>query len=271
MNDERTVRWMSIHPQETFLVKRLDELIEKAAQGAFRLSFFVDPRGRALARARARSQGVSVFAYGGYEGAERARLLFAPEDAVGETSSWYENRETMALGFVKIHVKEGSITHRQVLGAILSLGVKREMLGDIVLPLQANCAILVTSDALAPFIADHLQSIDRASVRAEVVTHVSPECFDHAVRGDVRVLFTSSLRLDGVLKDALHLSRERAKLLIQKGAVRVSFRPVDAPDFPVAPGDILSVRGYGRIYIDEVVGQSKKGRYRLHVRLLLDP
>lgn len=270
MNDERTVRWMSIHPQETFLVKRLDELIEKAAQGAFRLSFFVDPRGYALARARARSHGVALFAYGGYEGAERVRLLFAPEDAVGETS-WYENSETMELGFVNIHVPEASITHRHVLGAILSLGVKREMLGDIVLAPEASCAFVVTSAALAPFIADQLLSIGRATVRAEVATHIASECFDHPVRGDVRQIFTSSLRLDGVLKDALHLSRERAKLLIEKGAVRVSFRPVEAPDFPVAPGDILSVRGYGRIYIDEVVGQSKKGRFKLSVRLLLDP
>ncbi|MBE3593607.1 MAG: hypothetical protein IMX04_01015 [Candidatus Carbobacillus altaicus] len=272
MNDERTARWMSIHPEETFLVKRLDELIEKAALGTFRLSFFVDPRGLALARARARAKGVALFAYGGYEGAERVRLLFAPDGLAGDVADGYENSETMELGLVEVHfsTSDETVSHRAALGALLGLGIKRDALGDILLAPLSGRAALVTTDTLAPFIAEHLHAIGRTAVRAEVARSVPPELL-HKERGEERSLFASSLRLDALLKEALHLSRERAQRLIQKGAVKVSFRPVDAADFPIEPGDVLSVRGYGRIYIDDVLGQSKKGRIQLRVRLLLSP
>ena len=125
--------------------------------------------------------------------------------------------------------------------------------------------------SLVPEMADYLigalESAGRASVklsRAREVLIAPPE------GGELRAT-VNALRLDAVLAQTLHLSRARAQTLIRGGAVQKNWQITDRTDAEIAQGDVLSIRGSGRIRVHSVQGESRKGRLFLEVETFLRP
>ena len=78
----------------------------------------------------------------------------------------------------------------------------------------------------------------------------------------------SALRLDTVVAHGFNMSRQRAKILIQGGKVRLNFGETEAPDAEVATSDIISVRGFGRLRLDAILGETKKGKLRVSAAVI---
>lgn len=102
--------------------------------------------------------------------------------------------------------------------------------------------------------------------------HVNPAaCGDAAVSGQDRLPESrkevtgtvAALRLDAVLALGFSLSRSRAVLLVKGGLVEVNRRPVETPACRLGQGDLVSVRGRGRLEIAALAGESRKGRQRI--------
>ena len=93
----------------------------------------------------------------------------------------------------------------------------------------------------------------------------TPDCRRYVTLSDT----VASLRLDGIVAAACNLPREKAKQLVSSDMVEVDFRPANAPDTELVPGQILSVRGHGRFIFDATDGASKKGRIRIRLRKLI--
>ena len=157
-------------------------------------------------------------------------------------------------------MKDADISHRDVLGALMGLGIKREMIGDI-LPNGSRPQFFCHS-SVAEFVELELKKIGRYSVNVS--------CSDTAgiyePEYKTATINISSMRLDSVSAEAFGLSRTKAAEFIRKGLVSVNWLPREDPSFEIKPGDKISMRGKGKIEVCGTTGASKKGRLFVEIR-----
>ncbi|MBR5540440.1 MAG: hypothetical protein IKU56_03585 [Clostridia bacterium] len=211
---------------------------------------FLDEHRQAVARAVLHEKGTSHFLlYGGYEGAERTILGVFPSFLPPDSDLF----PLKAIGFRYRSVAR--LSHRDFLGALLSVGIKRDKLGDIVC--GEGLTVVFANEELAPFLAE---SVDK--VGSEGVHAVFPFTGEVAVCREFREYqdTVASPRLDAVLGVALRVSRQEAVRRIVSGTVSCNHMPCEAVAHVVGEGDILSVRGEGRFLIASLGPLTKKGR-----------
>ena len=220
------------------------------------LTDFLTPRERYLAESVARGAGIHVEAFGGYDGAERVRLLLLPEP-------WPVRPEDFEIQALKVAALQGAFAHGDVLGSLLGLGLKRASVGDIAISTPAQAYVFVARP-LVRYLQDAWARVGRMPVLVQVVDEVpnlSPPPYEP------KEIFVMSPRMDAVVAQACRLSRKDAQSLVASG--RVELNHAEAPaDAEVRPGDVLSVRGFGRVRVLETVGQSKSGRWIVRVGVL---
>ncbi len=232
--------------------RKLDEMEGK---GAFHTSF-LDPRQLELAESVLRNNAFfSYMVYGGYEKAERNVLNIFPAERQGELPpveavlvSWSKNEK---------------LSHRDLLGAVMSVGLRRDQIGDIILS-EDNQAAIIVSDSKGSYICSNLVQAGHVSLECRVITPEElPLSGDEGreIKGTV-----ASLRIDSVISLGFGVSRSRVVLLIKGGLVRVNWRPVNSPSFQLSEGDQVSLRGRGRLVLDTVEGETRKGRVRLKLK-----
>jgi Uncharacterized conserved protein, contains S4-like domain len=249
MNDY--LNQMARNENEKLLISRLYGLVTKASQGLGGYSDFLDLRQQDLARAAAvNGENIAWELVGGYDEAERKRLLVSP--------SW-ETRTESNIACLKISHKEfsgQSIDHRDYLGAIMNLGLKREKLGDIVL--QQKMAFIFADHDIADYICSQLIRVRHCMVSAEIV-EISDFVYQPSHLATLQVNLPS-LRLDAAIAAVYNLSRGQADRYIESGEARINHLEVLKPSAGVKVGDLISVRGLGRFRLDELGGLSRKGR-----------
>ena len=162
-----------------------------------------------------------------------------------------------------LHIKGSGfckLTHRDYLGSLLSLGLEREVLGDIEL-LDEYSAYLFCRASMAPYIVESLERVggDKVTVRP-----TQPGADFASQRRVQRISDTvASARLDCVVASLANLSRESAQQMIRDGRVELDYRPEERVDRTVVTPAVISLRGVGKFRVLSVATQTKKGRYRL--------
>jgi RNA-binding protein YlmH len=189
--------------------------------------------------------------WGGYEAAQRRRLCFLPD--------WQEDAAAIS-GIVALRAafyQENSLTHRDILGSLMGLGITRETLGDLLVsPKSAD--ILVTA-ATADFIRQNWESAGREALRVTEIGTDELLVPQETAREESATV--SSLRLDCFVSAACHLSRGKAGDAIAAGRVQLNWRECLKGDRPVAPGDTITVRSWGKCTVESVGAPTKKGRF----------
>ena len=231
--------------------KRFCELAERAWSRSIRVfSEFLplDTQGE-LARMRL---PVPVTFEGGCENAERRVAVF--EGGAGGSAP---------IACIKITPGRfaSPLTHRDCLGAVMGLGIKRSMLGDIVV--GGECCWLFCLEQIADFILTELVSVGREHVSTE---RTAPP--ESAMRPPEQTeVVVSSERLDALVSAVYRVSRSESRLLCEGGRVFINGKEtLEASRMPDA-GDVISVRGSGRFIYDGVCRETRKGRLRALVRI----
>ena len=197
-----------------------------------------------------------LYLWGGFPDAERRIAFFLPEHLTPE-----EFDATDYLTAFQIRCRFGEIGHRDVLGSLLGLGIERWSIGDI--HVSGEEAWFFCLPSVAGLISMELTRIGRngAEVREIPLDQVTlPERHREEVRFTV-----SSLRLDAVLAGVFHLSRGTAAELIEGGTVQLNYTVCEKTSATVEPGDVFSLRGYGKACLRETGGKSRKDRIHLVV------
>lgn len=196
---------------------------------------------------------------GGYEGAERKLAVFGAD-------SLAEAEESEPFSILQIAPKSQkfaeALTHRDFLGSLLALGIKREMLGDIVL--ADNVAYVFVKPKMESFIKENLERVRHTAVTVQRLEALPTSAIKEPLED---VLLASSPRLDALLASAFRLSRKDAQNLILSGKVFLNGREILKADTTVPENTIISARGYGRLKLLEQVGTTKKGKCRFSVLL----
>lgn len=229
--------------------------------------------------------GISgCFFWGGCRGAERCAAVFLPEwyspdnspsckmPADIERTDFFarylaehpEISDEIPLRGLRI---KGSgfrtLTHRDFLGAIMSLGVSRSVVGDIAV-LSESEAFVIVHERIAAYIDTELNKIGRDGVKTEII-RLDP-MFEIPRRYEESVITVASVRLDGVVKAITGKSREAAAEMVRSGLVELSYSQTEDVSADVANGDILSIRGFGKFVIGKVIGETKSGRIKIEIK-----
>lgn len=199
--------------------------------------------------------GLRASYFGGYDGAERQVLSIAPE--------WLEVAEAdFPIACIKsVGSSFHELSHRDYLGALMGLGITREQVGDIVV--NGQTAHIFCKQDIAPYILQNLSKVGADGVKSELV-----ELADAVIKEEQtqETTFTvASLRLDAVLAGALKISRTAGAELVKSCRVNVNFEPCENLSRILSCGDLISVRGFGRLKISKIEGTSRKGRTFIQV------
>ena len=223
------------------------------------------------------------FLWGGCRGAERRVPLFLPEYICamappprnfgsdlfdGEREEYFlrltEGWDLSELsGIVPLRAAGGGFVplgHRDYLGGLLSLGLERDVVGDII-PGGASDAVIFAAETIADFITENFTHAGRDKVTA--VRTELPDGFTVTREFEELVLISASMRLDGIVRAFASVSREEAQTLITSGLTAVNYRTETRIDFRVAEGSVISVRGYGKMRLTGCVGETRSGRMRI--------
>ena len=156
------------------------------------------------------------------------------------------------------------LNHRDFLGALMNLGIKREMLGDICI--DGSTAHLIALSSVADTICRELTSVKHTSVS---VTPEGPEDLVSVRHTEERTVNAASLRIDSLISAVWGVSRSAARTLLAEGKVAVNSAVVTDGSDTVSPGDILSLRGKGRFRLLPEQHETRKGRLSLRVEVWL--
>lgn len=201
----------------------------------------------------------SFLLFGGYAAAERKIACFGTKDE----AEVIENSPFVLLKIAPAQQKfADALTHRDFLGSILALGLRREMLGDIVL--SENCGYVFCKESVAGFITDNLERVRHTSVRVTKTAELPQQLTEEPEPQSVVV---AAERLDALLAAVFRLSRSEAQKLIAAERVFADSRVCTHPDTVVKENCIVSARGYGRFRYLGISRETKKGKLRVHIQL----
>jgi photosystem II S4 domain protein len=199
---------------------------------------------------------VQVMAGGGYLQAERQRLAIARSEFPLDQSHIAVAALDIAGNFLF-----DTATHRDFLGAMLGTGIVREKTGDIIVLGERGAQVIVVPE-LVEFLEMNLTQVRSVPVKTRQI-----ELSELKIRPPKKKEMTTveaSMRLDAIASAGFGMSRSKMADLINGGDVRVNWKDISQASHQVKPGDLIAVRGKGRLEVGEV-GITKKQRYRIEL------
>lgn len=195
--------------------------------------------------------------FDGYDGADRRMIRFGNEEDLGFKQSF----PISILSVQPIMSKfADDLNHRDFLGALMNLGIKREMLGDILVTGKEACVFC--KDSIADFIMENLIRVKHTSVKISITDEMGDIFLPEKKE---KVIQVSSPRIDAVAAKVFNLSRQGILELFPAGYVQLNGMICTENAKILNPGDVVSARGHGKFDFAEQLGLSKKGKLNCKV------
>lgn len=239
--------------------KRLEDLYRQSyTNNSFVFTRFLSPGDAALSFEVAKKNDVKL--WGGAEGCERVMVRFGDTGQLG-----YEvDFPISTLKISPLHPKYcEALTHRDYLGAIMSLGIERDTVGDIII--KEKTGYVFVCDNVADHICNGIESIRNTTVlcskcdsTGETVPVPEPEL-------EEVMLIVPSSRIDAVISKLYNLSRSEARKLFTAGMVTINGRSCGNESMIPKEGDVFAVRGHGKFIFDGVGETTRKGNTMVRV------
>lgn len=235
--------------EQLTIAKVSDKIRKYQKTGAICNTYFLDPA--EIIDVESLVSKIPHCFYGGYLEAERRILILGIE----------EPKEFLEI--ISVESKSGKkLSHRSVLGSLLGLGISRDVIGDILIS-EERADVFVIPD-ISKYILQNLNKIGSEKV------NVYKNSFDNMLKieDDYKEIKTTvaSLRLDAIVSASIGVSREVSSKLIENQKVKVNYKITENTSKQIKAGDKISVRGYGRIELIEILGETKKDRIRVIIR-----
>lgn len=241
----------------------VNELIQysRACEKGYTLKHtdFLDPRQQKLAEdILGLNKSICYDFHGGIPDSERAVCVIHDEN--------YEiSEEDIPITILCVTWSRSSkrLSHRDFLGSILGCGIKREKVGDIILD-EDSANVACMSD-ISRYLLYNLNKV------GSVAVSVSETKEPHRKEEKVKVIASTvaSLRLDSIIATGYGVSRAKAVETIKGGKVKVNWEDTESASREMKQGDVVSLRGKGRIILEEVAGTTKKDRIRITIKKYL--
>jgi len=199
-----------------------------------------------------------VHYFGGFRNSERVRGIIAPDYFVPQDSDF-----EIAMYEIRYPEKFANLHHGQILGSLTGSGVERDRFGDIITDGE-NWQFFVFN-SMSDYIEEQVKKIGPYKI------HLIKKDFSEVLlpkdESVDETILVQSLRLDSIIATVYDLSRQNAKALVDHGKVQINWVVNKNASAFIAITDTLSVRGFGRIRINDIMGRSKNSKYILLVNI----
>ncbi len=242
---------MGFTSNDDFLRSRIEDVISLCERRNMPVFYgFLDEGEQQEAKCVLAQYNAANYAFwGGFDEAERCILGFFPE----YMSVDFTQFPLTAVGFT--YRVEKPLSHRDFLGTLLSQGIKRETIGDILC--GDGLSVVMLREEITPFICEQVKKVGGVGVTPMMdYIGVLPQAHTYLPLQDT----IASPRLDAVVKSLLRSSREKAAQTIAGGLVSIDHISVTEVSARVEAPCVISIRGNGRFMVDQIGPMTKKGR-----------
>lgn len=201
----------------------------------------------AFAKKYLANQSIKYSFFGGAEDCERTYLGCFPE--------WVTNVNFPITALTFTFREVDILHHRDFLGSLMALGLKRETIGDILIE-KGRAVVFLNSD-ISDFVAKNLTKVGRVGVTATFDNIKDLPNRDKLLENSVTV---ASLRLDCVVSALANCSRNTAVSMIEGGLVSVNSVITEKVTKLISQGDTITVRHTGKFIIASTEKRTKKDR-----------
>lgn len=202
--------------------------------------------------------------YGGYENAERTMIILYPEklETVFENNYFDYNNIVQVLRITLPNEMRGKYTHRDYLGAVIKVGIKREKVGDILVSIDG--ADMIVSKEIASYLDTSLRELTRFSksdfeIRRIEELNIAP------VNTETINIIIPSMRMDSIVSEVIRTSRSKAIDIINSERVFINNELSTKNSKILKENDMVTVRGKGRFKVKKILNSTKKGNLVLEV------
>jgi len=190
---------------------------------------------------------------GGIDGAERQICYISSSD--------YDSEPKIPIELLKLSWKsEKKLKHRDFLGSLIHSGLKREKIGDMVV--QDNYSYIAAHKDIAEYILYNLSKVGNTSILVR-------QC-EEAIQIENNTKYVSStvssLRLDCIISAGFGISRSEAMEQIKASKVYINWESESSSSSTVSKGDTVTLRGKGRVILEDVGGTTKKDRIKILIK-----
>lgn len=202
--------------------------------------------------------------YGGFENAERKILLIYP-DKLEEIIKNKQYDFNDVINIIRITLPkemQREYTHRNYLGALMKLGIKREKVGDILVD-NKGANIIVLSE-ITKFLLNSLPELTRFS-KAKIEKVKIEDIRELEIQTEEVKIIVPSMRLDNIVSELARCSRNQANEIINQERVLINFEINTKISKEIKQQDVITIRGKGRFTIKQIIGNTKKDRIILNV------
>ncbi|KAL2614083.1 hypothetical protein R1flu_025775 [Riccia fluitans] len=261
--EDRNDLLSGVDPSNVDTVTRILEQGRRAADRweVAHSSFLTPPILHDALLALKRVADIGIVVWGGYSQAERCRLSLGNIEAMN--NSVREEIESSSVAAVSIsgNFKYDTATHGDFLGAVLGAGIVREKVGDIIVKGDQGAQVLVVPE-LAGFLCASVTQVRAVPVETSPIALSELEVI--IPRKDIMKTVEASLRVDAIASAGFRMSRSKLQDSISGGSLFINWKEVNKGGATLKSGDVVSLRGKGRIEIGEI-SVTKKGRYAVEI------
>ena len=241
----------------------LDKLEFCAKRNKIEYSDFLDMYQVSLVRNFLRKiQCNTYILYGGFQNSERQIAIFYPETY---NLDMVQKNYNKIFKIIRINLPEeekGKYSHRNYLGGIVKLGIKREKVGDILV--SNDGADIIVKEEIAERLKHELGTLTRfqnAKIEIEEIENIRKQ----EIKVEEISIIVPSLRLDNIVSDLAKTSRNKAVQIINQERVFVNGQNETKVSKNLKLNDIITIRGKGRFIIKEYAGTTRSGRTVLKI------
>jgi len=202
--------------------------------------------------------------YGGIKEAERNVLIIFPY----KLKEIIENEQfdfNTVLDVIRIELPNemhGQYSHRNYLGALIKLGIKREKIGDIIV--ETSGADIIVNKEVTKFLLNNLQELTRFS-KSKISQISLQEIREKIIYKEEMTITIPSMRLDNIVSELAKCSRSKAVEMILSERIFVNYEVITKASKEVKEGYTVTIRGKGKFEIEEIIGNTRKNRILLKV------
>jgi len=251
---------MQQEKEDKFILAGIGDEIERVrSENRICHTDFLDMRIQGIAKDLCMHSGIKYFFYGGYDTSERRIIVFLP-DYADENFFFEDNPVVILRALHKFGGRE--LSHRDYLGSLLGLGITRDKIGDIIV--YPEGADIIVLESMSEFLLANYDKAGRTSLQLSI--HPIAELNLSNIKTVSITDTVQSLRLDSVVASAFKISRAKAQDAVKSGICYVNSALVEKTDFDVKRGDVIVLRGSGKCVLEEIGGESKKGRTFIKIK-----
>lgn len=266
-----------------YMGKRFLDLSRQAnRKGIVTFSDFLSLSEQAILQQNAGELVTAYELFGGYEYAERQMAAFIPDALFyaqeenisrricrsADRSLPLKEQEVLAYPFKCLRIIPSypkfaeKLTHRDVLGALMSLGAKRSKLGDLIV--DDENIFVFSEETIVPYIVDNLSMVRHTAVTLDVLEERQ---ISYEPNFEEKEAIVTSNRLDAVIAAICKISRATSRKLIADGKISVNGAECLHNTYYCKQGEVLSIRGFGKVRFGEILGTTKKDRLKFSYKI----